>query len=135
MKIQFVPLHMVHQTWPQVEAFVADAVAQADTGEYSVDQIKQLCTLGQWTLLVAVDEDNICGAGTVTFFNRPNDRVALVTSIGGRLITSADTFAQLKQFAISNGATCLEGAARESVARLWKHFGLAEKYRIVGVKL
>jgi hypothetical protein len=33
------------------------------------------------------------------------------------------------------GATAIEGAARESIARLWQRYGFKEKYRIVGVKL
>jgi hypothetical protein len=59
----------------------------------------------------------------------------MVTTIGGRLISSLDTFEQLKQLMKAFGATALEGAARESIARLWGRYGFAEKYRIVGVKL
>ena len=126
---------MVHQTWPKVESFIEASVLQSDVDDYTVDQIKQLCVQGQWVLLVAVEDGEIWGAGTILFYNRPNDRVALVTSIGGRLISSSDTFAQLKKFAVSNGATMIEGAVRESIARLWKRYGFTEKYRIVGVKL
>ena len=69
------------------------------------------------------------------FFNRPSDRVAFVVAMGGKLISSKETFAQFKQLLNNFGATYLEGAAREAIARLWTRYGLEEKYRIVGVKI
>jgi hypothetical protein len=86
-------------------------------------------------LLVAVDGETIHGAAAVEFFNRPNDRVAFITAIGGKLVSNEDTFAQLKALMLSMGATTIEGAAREAIARLWSRYGFEEKYRIVGVKL
>jgi hypothetical protein len=91
--------------------------------------------MGNWTLLVAVDDNSVHGAATVDFYNRPNDRVAFLTAIGGRLISSPETFEQLKTLLRGLGATCIEGAARESIARLWSRYGFEEKYRIVGAKL
>ena len=135
MNIQFIPASMVHQTWPKVEPFIADAIREAGVDDYTVDQVKQMCVNGTWALLVVVQENVIHGATTILFYNRPNDRVALITAVGGRFITSVDTFAQLKQFAVANGATLIEGAVRASVARFSKQFGFTEKYRIVGVKI
>jgi hypothetical protein len=134
MKIQYVPIEWVNQTWPKVEAFITSALEYAN-GDYTTDQVRTLVTQGHWMLLVAVDGEEIKGAGTISFYNRPNDRVAFVSAIGGRLISNADTFEQLRAFALSHGATVIEGAARESIARLWTRYGFTEKYRIVGVKL
>jgi len=134
MKIQYVPLEWVNQTWPRVEEFIASALEYAQ-GDYTVDQVKALVTQGTWMLLVAVDGSEIKGAATINFYNRPNDRVGFISTIGGRLISNPDTFEQLKAFALSQGATVIEGAARESIARLWTRYGFTEKYRIVGVKL
>lgn len=134
MKIQYVPQEYVNQTWPQVEAFVVSAFEHSK-GDYTAAEAKVMVTTGQWGLLVATEDTQIHGCALVHFFNRPNDRVCFITAIGGRLISSEDTFAQLKTFALSMGATCIEGAARESVARLWTRYGFAEKYRVVGVKL
>lgn len=134
MKIQFVPLEWVNQTWPQVEAFIASALDHSK-GEYTTEHAKVMVTNGQWKLLVATAEDGVEGAAIVQFFNRPNDRVCFIIAIGGKLISSDETFEQLKNYAAFNGATCIEGAARESVARLWTRYGFTEKYRIVGVKL
>jgi hypothetical protein len=134
MKIEYVPLEWVNRTWPMVEKFVAAALEHAQ-GDYTVDQVKTLVTQGAWMLLVAVDGSEIKGAATINFYNRPNDRVGFISTIGGRLISSPDTFEQLKAFALSQGATVIEGAARESIARLWTRYGFTEKHKIVGVKL
>lgn len=135
MKIQHVPVEWINSTWDMVEGFIASALEHAK-GDYTADQVKTFLVLGQWTLLVATDDDNkIHGAAAVNFYNRPNDRVAFIVAIGGKLISSKDTVAQLKAYLVAMGATVLEGAARESIARLWSRYGFTEKYRIVGVKL
>lgn len=133
MKIQHVPLEWVHQTWPQVEAHIASALEFSD--DYTLDEVRTLVSTGQWLLLVAVDEGEVRGAATVWFYNRPRARIAMITAIGGRLISNEDTFEQLKVLMRQFGATALEGAARESIARLWSRYGFNEKYRIVGVEL
>jgi hypothetical protein len=89
-------------------------------------------------LLIAIvgEEQDVCGAMLVNFFNRPNARIAFVMAIGGRNISTQDSFEQFKAIVASRGATEIEGAARESVARLWRqNFGFEEKHRIVGVKI
>jgi hypothetical protein len=134
MKILPVELGHLHHVWPSVEPFIASALEHAG-GDYSLASVKTLLSTGHWVLIVAVDEQRILGAATVHMFNRPDDRVAFITAIGGRLISNDDTFQQLKTLLFSFGATCIEGAARESIARLWKRYGFEEKYRIVGIKL
>ena len=134
MQIQRVDISHVHQVWNLVEPFIANAMEHS-CGDYTVEQIKTLVVMGHWTLLVAVDDDGVKGAATVSFSNRPSDRVAFITAIGGKLISNPDTFEQLKQLLASTGATYIEGAARESIARLWSRYGFEEKYRIVGVKI
>jgi hypothetical protein len=52
------------------------------------------------------------------------------------LISTPDTFNDLKAIAASFGATTIEGAVRKSAARLWrKLYNFEEKYTVVGVKL
>jgi hypothetical protein len=117
-----------------VEAHLAAAV-EYSKGDYTLESVKVLVATGQWLLLVAVDDEGVKGAATVAFSNRPHDRIAFITLIGGRLISNNDTFEQLKNLLRSLGATCIEGAAREAIARLWTRYGFEEKYRIVGVKI
>ena len=104
-------------------------------GDYTLESGKVVRVTGQWLLVVAVGDEGVQGAATVMFTSRPHDRVAFITTIGGKLISNDETFEQLKALLRSLGATCIEGAAREAIARLWSRYGFEEKYRIVGVKI
>ena len=134
MKIQHVNLEYVNQVWPKVENYIKWALDYQT--DYTIEHVKTFVTTGAWVLLVAVDDaGEVKGASVIQFFNRPNDRVAFVISMGGKLISNKETFQQFSDLLKALGATAIEGAARESIARLWKRYGFEEKYRIVGVKL
>lgn len=129
--IQHVPVAYFHQTWPLVEKFIDDALKWSGD-DYTLEQAKHLLARGDWLLVVALDQKNsIHGASAINFFNMPNDRVAFVIAMGGRLICNKDTFDQFVAVLKSFGATKLQGAARESAARLYTKFGLKERYRIM----
>ena len=137
MKVQHVPIEYVNQVWPQVEDFIRAAVDQQEHGkDYTLEQVQVYVVTGQWVLLVAVNEEGvICGAATVHLFNRPSNRVAFVTYIGGRLITNDDSYKQMCAVLKGFGATSIEGAVNDAVAKLWQRFGFTEKYKIVEVTL
>lgn len=134
--IQPVPIQYFHQTWPLVEKFLADAIKWGDD-DYTIEQAKVNLSNGTWLLLVAADEQkNIHGASIINIFNMPNDRIAFVIAIGGRLISTKEAFEQFCQLLKAHGATKIQGAARESVARLWaKKYNFRERYRIVEAKI
>lgn len=135
LTVQPVPLSHFHQTWPLVEGYLAEALKWGED-DYTVEQAKALLADGKWLLLVASDEENkLHGAAAINFFNMPNDRVAFVIAMGGHLITGEDTYSQMCEILKSFGATKIQGASRESAARLWSRFGLKERYRIVEAKL
>lgn len=135
MIIQEVPLAYVNQIWPQVETFIADALQYAH-GEYTADDARVYASSGNWSLVVAsMDDGSVHGAALLSYFNRPRDRIAFVMAIGGRLITNPDTWQQFEAIMKANGATYIEGAVRESVARLFSRYGMQEKYSIVGKSL
>jgi len=134
MKIQHVDVNYVNQLWPQVEKFIDAALAYQD--DYNIEHAKVYVTNGTWVLIVAIDDNQVIhGAATIQFYNRPKDRVAFVVTMGGKLITGHETYAQFTELLKAFGATYIEGASRESAARLWQRFGLQEKYRVVGAKL
>lgn len=134
-QIHEVPHQLVNQVWPRVEQFIAAALVHAQ-GDYSVDDIRVFVTGGQWSLLVAVDSDsNIRGAAVISFFNRPRDRVAFVIAIGGKMIVNDMNWQQFEGILHTHGATYLEGAVRDSVAKLFSRFGMQHKYSIVGKSL
>lgn len=137
MKLTIQPVNVAyfHQTWPLAEGFLADALKWGED-DYTVEQAKDYLASGIWLLVVAVDEENaIQGAAAVNFFNMPNDRVAFVIAIGGKLISNQDTYKQFSALLKSHGATKIQGAAREAIARLWTRYGFKERYRIVEAKL
>jgi hypothetical protein len=135
MKIQHVPIDFVNQVWSQVERYLEPAI-QYGQGDYTLEHIRVFVTSGQQMLVVATDESGVIqGAAVINFFNRPTDRVAFVTVMGGKLITGEEPYKQFSNILKSFGATYIEGASRESAARLWQKFGLEEKYRVVGAKL
>jgi hypothetical protein len=134
IEVQRVPLEWVPRTWPLVAPFISDGVAFAADG-LTEDEVRVHVFDGRWVLFVAVEHGTIRGACAVELFNRGRDRVAFVTTIGGKFISGRDVFARFSEQLRSLGATALEGAARESVARLWARCGFVEKHRIVGVAL
>jgi hypothetical protein len=134
MKIQHVDVNYTNQLWLQVEKFIEAALAYQD--DYNIEHAKLYVTNGTWVLIVAIDDDQVIhGAATVQFYNRPKDRVAFIVTMGGKLITGHETYAQFTELLKAFGATYIEGASRESATRLWQRFGLSEKYRVVGAKL
>ena len=134
MKVQHVPTELVQQVWPHVEQFLKRA---ADvSSDYTVSEIRTMVAMGNWKLLVVVDDQGkIHGAIIVDFFNRPRDRVAFITYVGGRGIANQNAYTQLCAQLKAFGATTIEGCVHSGVARLWRRFGLKAKYTIVGVTL
>ena len=130
LNLRIVPSTHIQQTWNEVDNMLASALVHSG-GEYNLDQLKLMLVEDKQVLLVLVDDDNkIKTAFTVEWINYPNDRVAFLTAIGGR--TDLDAFNQFKEWVKINGGTKIQGAAFESVARLWKKkLGFENKYIIV----
>jgi hypothetical protein len=137
MNIQHVPPEFVNKVWPEVVKYIEAGVdRQKGEPDYTVEQIATLVAMGKWMLAVVADDSNkIHGALTIDFFNRPNARIAFVTCIGGRAIVDKDSFDRLCALVKNFGATTIEGAVDDAVARLWRRFGFHEKYKIVEVIL
>ena len=135
LSLQVVPLARIHQTWPLVKDFLAEAMKWSGE-DYTIDLAKALLAQGSWVLLVAVDEQsNIHGAGSVEFLNMPNHRVAFITAIGGRGIVNEDIHEQLCMVLKGYGATKRQCAARDSAARLYEAVGFKKKHTILEVSL
>lgn len=132
---KYVPLQFAAQTWPRVEKYIAEALKYGH-GDYTLDQVKMFVNMGQWLLIVAIDEaGEIHGAATASFINYPNARVGFITFIGGKLISNKETFKQLCEILKANGATKVQGMARPAIARLWSRYGFQERSTLVEFKL
>ena len=134
MIVNVVPKEAVPAIWDKVAPFLADGLEYAQ-GECTLEHLQVYLSEGSWMLLVYNEGAEVRGASVVQFFNRPAQRIAYIVVAGGYLCTTKDTFEQMRAIFKKFGATHIEGAARESAARLWRRVGLKEKYRIVGAKL
>ena len=134
MKLLRIPPEQISQRWGSISPFL-DSVLKCATDDFTLDQMKVYLTNGQWLTLGVFDEADLRGVITVSFTNMPNDRIAFVITMGGKLICNQDTYKQFSDLLKTYGATKIQGAARESIARLWKRFGFNERYRIVEAKL
>lgn len=136
VEIRHIPTNNVSQVWPLVEKYIDASQQQGGGGDYTLDHVKVYLTSGMWILLVAVNEQGLVqGAMTVSFINYPNDRVAFITSTGGKAIISKETLKQLKNIVQQMGATKLQAAVRQSMKRLLSRTGFYDRYQIVETKL
>lgn len=137
MKIMVRPVDVnyIAQSWGLVEGYIAEAHKHGG-GDYTLDQIRMYLAMGAWVLFVATDEENnLHGAMTVSFINYPNDRIAFVTSTGGKTICNADTLGQLKALLQGMGATKIQAAGRAAVVRMLGKLGFKERYMVVETKI
>jgi hypothetical protein len=136
VKLQHIPTHFVAQTWDKVSPFISNALEYAED-DYTLDQVKVYLSNGQWIVIAASNEiGNVVGAATAVFQNYPNDRIAFITTVGGRFISDTETYNQFKDILKSFGATKIQGAARKSIARLWRtKLGFKERHIIVEAKI
>lgn len=139
LTIRHVETNHVQQVWPLVKPYIVEAFDKGsdfpeETKDYNIEHVQAFVAMGQWTLIVAIDEaGEIHGACTVSFINYPRHRVAFVTAIGGRLISSDETFEQLKRLLKSFGATKIQGFGRDAIVRLWKRYNFEPRNTLVEV--
>lgn len=134
MKVELVPLSAVHDVWKYAEEFIKSGLEWGGD-DYTIDQARAYISRGDWMLLVAVEDGSVHGAAAVHIYNMPNYRTAFVVAIGGKLVSSQDTFAQMCAIFRQFGASRIQGVARESIARLWKRYGFREKYSLVEAQI
>lgn len=139
LRISHVDTNYVQQVWPMVKPFIEEAMTKGGdfpdwAQNYTVDHIQSFLTSGAWLLVVAADEEGaIHGATTISFINYPMHRVAFVTAIGGKLISSQETFGQFKALLKHRGATKIQGYGRDSIVRLWKRYDFEPRNTLVEV--
>ena len=133
--VRHVPLEFIQHVWSDVEPMLEKAMAHS-AGEYDTAQLKVMLVNGMQQLLVVEDKGKIRGAATIAFENYPNDRIAFMTSVGGRMITDKECWNQFESWCKSRGCTKVRGFAFESVAKLWKQkFGVKTVYLVVEKEL
>lgn len=131
MKVEYVPLDFAVSCWPKVEGFLNKAVSKS-LGEYDIEHLKAFVTSGIQSLYVVTEGQEIIGAATVSFINYPNDRVAFVTSCGGKMIANEEVWQEFSKVLKVSGATKCQGCAKDSTTRLWESkTGFKKVYTII----
>lgn len=115
--IQLVPIEYIHQALQKCGNYIENAMLHAK-GECTYDQLKAQMVNGTQQLLLFLEDKEIVGAVVFHFSNAPNARIFYINAIGGK--TTKEHTDLMFQFAKAQGATCVRGCARESVARLWR---------------
>lgn len=118
MRIELLNPNYLHQFWPVVKPMLERANKHS-TGEITLEQMKVYLSDGEFHLLLFIDDsDKTIGAVIYQWLIFPNERCFYVQAIGGK--TNKPCVDAMFEFAQSQGATIVRGAARPSVARLWK---------------
>lgn len=129
MQLTVIDKSQIHQYWSLVKEHLGSALNYTD--DYNLDQIKVYLTKGEWLLVAVIEDKKIVGSIAISFINYPNNRVAFITAIGGKLISNKDNFQKFRDILKMYGATKIQGSVRQSVARLWRRLGFIEKNIIV----
>ena len=134
--LKSIPARYIPLLWPQMEPYLTSALEEAVVTEYDTEHVKEFLETKQWLAVGFFDgQDELHGALTISFVGYPNERVAFVTAIGGRLLTDDENWDQLKDICRAHGADKLQAYSRESVARLWKRLGFENRAILVEAKL
>jgi hypothetical protein len=136
LAVQVVGTNYIQQAWPVVRTYIESALASEDfpawSDSYNIEHVRGFVTSGQWILVVVIDENlKVHGCATISFMNYPLHRVAFITTIGGKLIASRDTFNQLKAILRELGATKIQGFGKPSIVRLWRRFNFEPRTMLV----
>ena len=121
MLVQTVAPEHVHQVWPQVKDFLEQGIdAGIPDVDCTLDQLLIQLASGSQVLFVAVKDNKIKGAASLSMSTMPNHRVATITALGGRGIVGNETFSQIVEWAKSQGATKIRAWAKDAQVRLYK---------------
>lgn len=101
-------------------------------GECDAGQLKMRLLRGELILVAAVHDGRPKGWAAVEVQLFPNFRALHVYAIYAPGAAFADTFSLLKDYALSVGAGCIQGACDDAISRLWERkFGFKQAYKIM----
>jgi hypothetical protein len=80
--IQGITSKFVEPAWEYVEDYIADSLKHG-VGEYTTDDIKQLCQSKQMQLWIKWDDEEVKGAFVTQILNYPQMKILLVLLLGG----------------------------------------------------
>jgi len=134
-KLYVIPTTQVHKFWHKAIPHLNEAMKMGD-GEYTIDQLKLLVTLGQQQLLLVLDEDKNCSvAFTVQWQNLGSDRLCYISYVGGK--QTQDNWKEFVEWVKINGGTSIQGSTKsKAIVRLWRMaYKMQPKYTLMELKL
>jgi len=136
MNLQIIPHTHLDQVWPVVGQMLAQVCDEkASDGEYTIDQMRMSIVQRERHLIVAMEDEEIVGAGTVEFLNYPSKRVALIGALAGKGVVTPEAFGQICEWCKGMGASELRAYAKDAQARLFAGVGMGKIYEVMGVSL
>lgn len=127
-----IPREYVHRLWPKIEPLI-EKVDPYSNGEGSTEQGKVYLIEGLATGFILAGSDMepkgvIVGEWKTT----PNKRIFLISALGGSHALTPESYEQIEEWVRKHGGTHIQGACRESIARLMrKRWGYKPAYTVV----
>ena len=123
MSLTVLPVSSIYiaQLWQKLEAGVKESLDSSDmVALYTVDNVRQYLTSGEWFLFVAINEQNeIKGFAVIALANYPLHRVATIMCLSGKWIVSQKILKQLTDILKNQmGVTLVHGYCNSIIARL-----------------
>tara|TARA_R110000782_G_C14560776_1_gene386149 strand:- start:126 stop:569 length:444 start_codon:yes stop_codon:yes gene_type:complete len=124
-----VPIEYLDAVWPQVEEFIERAVRTTD-GKFTTQSVYKDAKRGFYTLWIIVRDDVIMMMFTTRILEYPTRRGLAVDWAGGsNMMKVLDLWvATLREYAINNNCSHLEGYGRKAWGRCLEKYGWEPEY-------
>ena len=118
------PEHIIN-LWPQVLPYLERAVKyDTPNPDYTIEHMQRWLVSGRWELLIGVDElGETHGIATLSYIDYPLHKIAFITCISGRMVTTKSSWDALVDYATEQGATKIQAHCRPSMLRLGRRLG------------
>lgn len=120
-----------------VEPLLQPVIDQAARGEFTVMDVREMASRGQAIVALVEGEDGPALAMAFEFVHYPQTLSVNIMALGGSgLAEAADEFWELfRMWCRSAGASLIEAACSEAMARMLKRHGFDAVYRVVRSEL
>lgn len=119
--------------WPQAAPLLDPVVKEAARGEFTMEDLHRMSKEGRVIAAVAEHDGTVCMAMVFEFVHYPQTLAVNILALGGSgLAGVADEFwATFRQWCVQAGATVIEAACSDAMARILRRHGFESTYRIV----
>ena len=127
--ITSVPPQYIDTVWPQVEEFMARAV-RTTNDKFTTQSVYEDVKRGFYTLWIIVKDDVIMMVFTTRILEYPTRRGLAIDWVGGSNMMKVLDLCQatLREYAINNNCSHLEGYGRKAWGRCLEKYGWEPEY-------